>query len=188
MFVIIGIIAFIMIGMIAAIASFYKKPKMGEAIIRTGIGGAQVAFEKGILVVPVAHNMEIINLTTTTIRVDLSNENALISKDHKKVDVKLNFMLRINLEASSILTVANAVGCERSFDQKALNEMFGGKFAEAVKTTSKNLTFEEMQDHDNFKWQMLQNMDTDLNGYILDDCIINHLKENKPQNTNSFSV
>jgi len=74
----------------------------------------------------------------------------------------------------------NAIGCENSFKQQALQKRYGSKFAEAVKVTTKNLTFEEMQDPDNFKSQILKNIDPNLNGYILDDCIIDHLKESKP--------
>lgn len=184
----IGIVALIVIGIVAAIVSFYKKPKMGQAIIRTGMGGTQVAINQGIMVVPVLQKMEVMNTAMTMIHTNFMDENALITKDHKKVNTKLSFVLRVNLEISDILIAAGTIGSERSFNGKALNKIFSGKFIETVKTVSKNLTFEEMQNHDNFKLRILQNLGLDLNGYIVDDCIIDYLKENKPQNTDSITV
>jgi len=188
MYMIIGIIALMMIGIIAAIVSFYKKPRMGEAIIRTGVGGTKVALNQGIMVVPVLHRMEIMNVSMTVIHTNFMDENALISKDNTKVDVKINFPVRVNYNDVDIVAAANTVGCKRSFSKKALNEVFGGKFAETVKTVSKDLTFEEMQNHDNFKLHILQSLDPNLNGYLVEDCIIDYLKKSKPQNANSLSV
>ncbi len=187
-FVVVGIIALMMIGMIAAVVTFYKKPKMGQAIIRTRVDGTKVALNQGIMVVPILHRMEVMNVAMTMIHTDFMDENALISKDNIKVNAKINFLLRVNLTPEDILMAANSIGCENSFKQKALQKRYSSKFAETVKTVSKDLTLKEMQDYDNFKWQMLKNMDPDLNGYILDDCIIDYLKENKPQNTNSITA
>ncbi len=174
----IGIVALIIVGIVAAIVSFYKKIPQGQAIIRTGIGGTQVAFEKGIYVVPVAHLMEQMDISVKTIEISRMQQDGLICKDNMRADIKVVFFVRVNKEAKDILVVAQTIGCDRASDPKTLNTLFEAKFSEALKTVGKRFDFVDLYDsRENFKREILDIIGTDLNGYVLDDCAIDYLEQ-----------
>lgn len=174
----IGIVAVIIVGIIAAIVSFYKKIPQGQAIIRTGIGGTKVAFEKGITVVPVAHLMERMDISVKTIEISRMQKDGLICKDNMRADIKVVFFVRINKNPTDIQNVAQTIGCGRASDPKTLHTLFEAKFSEALKTVGKRFDFVDLYDsRENFKIEILDIIGKDLNGYILDDCAIDYLEQ-----------
>ncbi len=165
-------------GIIAAIVSFYKKIPQGQAIIRTGIGGTKVAFEKGIYVVPVAHLMEKMDISVKTIEISRMQKDGLICKDNMRADIKVVFFVRVNKEAKDIMVVAQTIGCARASDPTTLNTLFEAKFSEALKTVGKRFDFVDLYDsREEFKREILDIIGTDLNGYVLDDCAIDYLEQ-----------
>ncbi len=165
-------------GILAAIVSFYKKIPQGQAIIRTGIGGTKVAFEKGIYVVPVAHLMEKMDISVKTIEISRMQKDGLICKDNMRADIKVVFFVRVNKEAKDILVVAQTIGCARASDPTTLNTLFEAKFSEALKTVGKRFDFVDLYDsREEFKREILDIIGTDLNGYVLDDCAIDYLEQ-----------
>ena len=176
--VIVGITAFIIIGVVAMIVSFYKKIPQGQAIIRTGIGGTKVAFENGITVVPVIHLMERMDISVKTIEIGRMQQDGLICKDNMRADIKVVFFVRVNKNPDDILIVAQTIGCDRASDPKTLNTLFEAKFSEALKTVGKRFDFVDLYDsRENFKREILDIIGTDLNGYVLDDCAIDYLEQ-----------
>src|SRR5690606_9755891 len=55
----VGAVIFFILAFFVVLSMFYKKIPQGKAIVRTGVGGTKVAFNKGMYVVPVFHRMEI---------------------------------------------------------------------------------------------------------------------------------
>ena len=64
-----GIAVFIVIVYFAIIAMFYKKVPQGEALVRTGFKGTQVATDSGMYVVPVFHRVEIMDISVKKIQI-----------------------------------------------------------------------------------------------------------------------
>ena len=58
----IGAVVFIIFSFFVVLSMFYKKIPQGKSIVRTGVGGSKVAFNKGMYVVPVFHQMEIMDI------------------------------------------------------------------------------------------------------------------------------
>ena len=50
--IIVGAVLLFLLIFLGVLASFYKKIPQGKAIVRTGVGGTGVAFNKGMYVVP----------------------------------------------------------------------------------------------------------------------------------------
>ena len=165
-------------GILALIASFYKKVAQGQALVRTGAGGTKVAFDSGMLVIPVAHMVEIMDLSVKTIEIARLKGEGLICKDNMRADIKVVFFVRVNQEAADIKKVAQTIGCERASDSEVLHKLFEAKFSEALKTVGKRFEFVELYDNrDKFKHEILQTIGSDLNGYALDDCAIDYLEQ-----------
>lgn len=173
--VIAGIILFL--GFFMMLARMYKKAAQGEALVRTGVGGITVGFS-GLLVFPVLHKLEVMDITLKTIVIGRTGSEGLICQDNMRADIKVTFFVRVNQTKEDVAQVAQSIGTRRASDQEALELLFDAKFSEALKTVGKQFDFIELYNsREKFKNQILNIIGTDLNGYILDDAAIDYLEQ-----------
>ncbi|MCM5529694.1 SPFH domain-containing protein [Parasegetibacter sp. NRK P23] len=182
-----GIVFFVFI-ILFAFATFYKKIPQGKAIVRTGVGGGKVAFNKGMYVIPILHKMEIMDISVKKLQIDRMEHDGLICKDNIRADIKVAFFVRVNKNVDDVLNVAQIIGTDRASDVDTLRNLFEAKFSEALKTVGKKFDFIELYEaRREFRTEILNIIGTDLNGYILDDCAIDYLEQTEitflsPQN------
>ncbi|WP_010252189.1 hypothetical protein [Myroides injenensis] len=176
--IIIGALFVLVLLFFAILASFYKKIPQGKAIVRTGVGGTKIAFNKGIYVVPVFHKMEIMDISVKKLQIDRMQNEGLICKDNIRADIKVAFFIRVNKSIDDVINVAQTLGCERASDVETLRNIFEAKFSEALKTVGKKFEFIELYEaRREFRDEIIDIIGTDLNGYILDDCAIDYLEQ-----------
>ncbi len=174
----IGGVVFILLIVLFAFATFYKKIPQGKAIVRTGVGGSKVAFNKGMYVIPILHKMEIMDISVKKLQIDRMEHDGLICRDNIRADIKVAFFVRVNKNVDDVLNVAQVIGCERASDVSTLTHLFEAKFSEALKTAGKKFDFTELYEaRREFRDEILNVIGTDLNGYILDDCAIDYLEQ-----------
>ena len=182
-----GIVFFVFI-ILFAFATFYKKIPQGKAIVRTGVGGGKVAFNRGMYVIPILHKMEIMDISVKKLQIDRMEHDGLICKDNIRADIKVAFFVRVNKNVDDVLNVAQIIGTDRASDVDTLRNLFEAKFSEALKTVGKKFDFIELYEaRREFRTEILNIIGTDLNGYILDDCAIDYLEQTEisflsPQN------
>ena len=187
-FLVIGGVIFFFLIILFAFATFYKKIPQGKAIVRTGVGGGKVAFNKGMYVIPILHKMEIMDISVKKLQIDRMEFDGLICKDNIRADIKVAFFVRVNKSVDDVLNVAQTIGTERASDVETLRNLFEAKFSEALKTVGKKFDFIELYEaRREFRDEILNVIGTDLNGYILDDCAIDYLEQTEvkflsPQN------
>lgn len=173
-----GVIIFLIIAFLVVLSTFYKKIPQGKAIVRTGVGGTKVAFNKGMYVVPIFHKMEIMDISVKKIDIARMETDGLICKDNIRADIKVAFFVRVNKSVDDVISVAQNLGCERASDPETLKSIFEAKFSEALKTVGKKFDFIELYEaRREFRDEILNIIGTDLNGYILDDCAIDYLEQ-----------
>lgn len=173
-----GIIVFLVLAFFVVLSMFYKKIPQGKAIVRTGVGGSKVAFNKGMYVVPVFHKMEIMDISIKKIEIGRMEHDGLICKDNIRADIKVAFFVRVNKSVDDVINVAQNLGCDRASDPETLKNIFEAKFSEALKTVGKKFEFIELYEaRREFRDEILDIIGTDLNGYILDDCAIDYLEQ-----------
>lgn len=173
-----GIIVFLIISFFVVLSMFYKKIPQGKAIVRTGVGGSKVAFNKGMYVIPVFHKMEIMDISVKKIEIARMQHDGLICRDNIRADIKVAFFVRVNKSVDDVINVAQNLGCDRASDPETLKSIFESKFSEALKTVGKKFDFIELYEaRREFRDEILNIIGTDLNGYILDDCAIDYLEQ-----------
>jgi uncharacterized membrane protein YqiK len=173
----VGIFIFIMAA-ILMMAKLYKKVEQGRAmIVNTMREEPKVTFT-GSVVVPVFHKMEIMDISLKAIEVDRSGSEGLICRDNIRADIKVGFFVKVNKNRDDVLKVAQAIGCERASNIATLEDLFSAKFSEALKTVGKSLDFEDLYaKRDKFRDMIIDNIGTDLNGYVLEDVAIDYLEQ-----------
>ncbi len=187
----IAIGAFFLLSMaIVIVASqFYMKVGPDEAIVRTGQGGMRVVTASGILVIPVIHRAEKMDLTLKSFEIAREGSEGLICKDNIRADIRVAFFIRVDKTEEEIKEVAQSIGCKRASVVETLRELFDAKFSEALKTVGKQFEFVELYDkREQFKDEILKVIGTDLNGYRLDDCAIDFLEQTRLELLNPNNI
>jgi len=174
-----GGIAIIVIVVLAlfVIINCWKRVEQGQALIVNGPAKTRVCFRGGV-VYPIVHKHEYMDISLKRIEIDRTGNNGLICKDNMRADIKVAFFVRVNNESEDVLRVAQSIGCERASSPKEIENLFDAKFSEALKTVGKRFDFTELyEERDTFRDEILKVIGTDLNGFVLDDCAIDHLEQ-----------
>ncbi len=176
---VIGAVLIIIIGFLFALSRFYRKVPQGMALIRTGMGGAKVAVDKGIWVIPIFHMVETMDLSVKTVEISRMKEEGLICKDNVRADIKVVFFIKVNKDLKDILNVAQSIGCKRATNAETLRTLFEAKFSETLKTIGKKFDFAQLYDSRKEFNTEIQSIikDADLNGYELNDVAIDYLEQ-----------
>ncbi len=127
------------------LAKLYVRSTKEESFVRTGLGGQKVVMNGGAIVLPIFHEIARVNLNTLRMEIRRANEQALITKDRMRVDVTVEFYLRVKSEENAIATAAQTLG-NRLQDPAALREMVEGKGVDALRAVAAQLTMKELHE------------------------------------------
>lgn len=173
----IGISLLVFFGIIIIVSRFYRKASQGEALVRTGMGGTRVGFS-GMIVIPVIHKLEIMDISLKTIEIARIGKDGLICNDNMRADIKVTFFVKVNKQAADVKAVAESVGCKRASSKDAMVQLFDAKFSEALKTVGKQFDFVDLYNkREAFRDEIKRMIGRDLNGYLLDDAAIDYLEQ-----------
>lgn len=186
--VLIAVAILLVVGLIILIIKCYRKVSQGEALVRNGMGGTKVCFT-GVPVIPVIHKAEVMDISVKRIEISRQGKDGLICKDNMRADIKVVFFVRVNNEELDVKRVASAIGCDRASSQVEIQDLFDAKFSEALKTVGKRFEFAELyEERDTFREEILKLIGTDLNGFVLDDCAIDHLEQTPLDSLNPDNI
>ena len=140
------IIAIIIIAVgIWFIRSFYRRSSKEIAFVRTGLGGQKVIIDGAGFVFPIFHEVTDVHLNTLRLSVISDKEKALISKDRMRVDVAVDFYIRVRKDPESVTIAAQTLG-RKTGKPDELREMMQGKFFDALRATAAGMTLEVLHE------------------------------------------
>ena len=140
------IIAIVLIAVgIWLIRSFYRRSSKDVAFVRTGLGGQKVVIDGAAFVFPIFHDITVVHLNTLRLSVTCEKEKALISKDRMRVDVDVDFYMRVRKEADSVTVAAQTLG-RKTGNPDELREMMEAKFVDALRATAAGMTLEMLHE------------------------------------------
>jgi flotillin len=141
--------AAIIIAAIAAIgfvfATLYRRAEKDRAYVRTGLGGQKVVLDGGALFLPVFHSISWVNLKTLRLDVARSQADALITKDRMRVDIGVDFYVRVKPDNQSIALAAQTLG-DRTNNADQLRELVEAKFVDALRSVAATMTLADLQE------------------------------------------
>jgi uncharacterized membrane protein YqiK len=178
LFVVIGIGAVLVLGILVLIARTWRQVDQGRAMIVNKMGSEPKVTFTGAVVLPIINKAEVMDLSVKSIEIARRGKEGLICADNIRADIKVAFFVRVNPTTDDVLKVAKSIGCARASQQSTLEELFAAKFSEALKTVGKKMEFEQLYtERDVFKDQIIRVIGKDLNGYALEDAAIDYLEQ-----------
>ena len=127
------------------LSRLYQRASKEVAFVRTGWGGEKVVMDGGSLVFPVLHERIPVNLNTLRLEVQRQNEEALITHDRMRVNVKAEFYVRVTPTDAAIAAAAQTLG-RRTMAPQDLRELVEGKFVDALRAVAAAMTMEELHE------------------------------------------
>ncbi len=123
------------------IRSFYRRSSKEIAFVRTGLGGQKVVIDGAAFVFPIFHDVTDVHLSTLRLSVISDKDKALISKDRMRVDVAVDFYIRVRKDSDNVTIAAQTLG-RKTGKPDELREMMQGKFFDALRATAAGMTLE----------------------------------------------
>jgi uncharacterized membrane protein YqiK len=127
------------------IRAFYRRSSKEIAFVRTGLGGQKVIIDGAAFVFPIFHDVTDVYLNTLRLSVVCEKEQALISKDRMRVDVAVDFYIRVRKEIDTVTVAAQTLG-RKTGKPDELREMMKGKFVDALRATAAGMTLEMLHE------------------------------------------
>jgi len=177
----IAIVALVAIGLI--ITKLYKRSTKELAFVRTGFGGQKVIMNGGALIMPVFHEVSIVNMRTSKLEVKREKEQALITGDRMRVDVIAEFYVRVKPDSEAIAQAAQTLG-NRTTKASELKELIEGKFVDALRSVASEMEMFELHEKRSEFVQKVQNAvasDLAKNGLELESVSLTGLDQTSKQ-------
>lgn len=178
MLVLVAILVAPVVVLTIVIARSWRAISPDQALVIARMQGEpRVAFT-GAIVLPIVHRAEVMDLAMKTIRIERRGKDGVICRDGMRADLIVDFYLRVNRTEDDVRRVAQVLGCARASDPRTLEELFAAKFAEAIKLVARKREFEELYTlRDEVRDEILAVIGRDLEGFVLDDVVIDRLDQ-----------
>ncbi len=172
---------------------FYRKSTRDVALVRTGFGGQKIVLSGGCLVLPFLHKVEEINMRTMRVEVKRAGEKSLITTDRIRVDVELEFYIRVQPTVDGVATAAQAIGA-RALTPEGIRNLMEGRFIDALQSVAAGQTMDALHEkrgrfvHD-VGSQLRENLAQ--NGVLLDSVSLTRLDQapfNSLDENNAFNA
>ncbi len=171
------VLAIVVIGMI--IGRLYHRAEKDRAYVRTGLGGQKVVVDGGSVVLPIFQSIAWVNLQTLRLDVHRDSQDAMITKDRMRVDIGVEFYVRVKPDSSSIALAAQTLG-ERTNDVARLRELVEAKFVDALRSVAATMSLADLQEKRSDFVKAVQAAvatDLELNGLELESASLTKLDQ-----------
>jgi uncharacterized membrane protein YqiK len=146
---VIGIL--ILLAIIIAVAAYllhwlYRRSTKDVSFVRTGFGGERVVMGGGALVLPILHDITEVNMNTLRLEVTRARERSLITKDRMRVELTVEFYVRVAPHIEAVATAARSLG-SRTLNAEQLKDLVQGRFVDAMGGAAAKMTLEQIHEH-----------------------------------------
>ncbi|HUD27658.1 MAG TPA: flotillin domain-containing protein [Novosphingobium sp.] len=185
--IIVGVVVVLLLAFGIMLARLYKRASKEIGFVRTGIGGEKVVMNGGAIVLPIFHETMPVNMNTVRLAVERKNQDALITLDRLRIDVKAEFYVRVRPDSSAMAMAAQTLG-QRTMHPEALKELVEGKFVDALRSVAAGMTMNQLHEQRaDFvqKVQQVSSSDLAMNGLELESVSLTGLDQTSIEHFNA---
>jgi uncharacterized membrane protein YqiK len=97
-------------------------------------------------VLPIIHDVTDVSMNTLRLEVTRDREHSIITKDRMRVEVTVEFFVRVIPLPDAVATAARTLG-RRTMNPESLKDLVQGRFVDAMSLVAATMTMEEMHEH-----------------------------------------
>lgn len=141
----------ILAAIVIAVAAYllhwlYRRSTKDVSFVRTGFGGEKVVMGGGALVLPILHDLTEVNMNTLRLEVTRAREKSLITKDRMRVELTVEFYVRVAPNDDAVATAARSLG-NRTMNAEQLKDLIQGRFVDAMGAAAAKMTLEHIHEN-----------------------------------------
>ncbi len=121
----------------------YRHSSKDQSFVRTGSGGERVVMGGGALVIPIIHDITVVNMNAIPLEIRRVGEQSLITRNKMRVDISAEFFVRVIATKEGVSTAARTLGA-RTQEPMALKEIIQSRFIDAMASVAASMTMEEI--------------------------------------------
>ena len=121
----------------------YRHSSKDQSFVRTGAGGEKVVMGGGALVIPIIHDITVVNMNAIPVEVRRTGEQSLITNNKMRIDLVAEFFVRVIATHEGVSTAARTLGVKTQ-DAMAVKEVIHGRFVDAMAAVAARMTMEEI--------------------------------------------
>ncbi|MEO4045332.1 flotillin domain-containing protein [Hoeflea sp. CAU 1731] len=146
-FIAIIILAAIVIAVCAYLLHWlYRRSTKDISFVRTGFGGEKVVMGGGAFVLPILHDITEVNMNTLRLEILRAREKSLITKDRMRVELTVEFYVRVQPKDDAVATAARSLG-NRTMHAEQLKDLIQGRFVDAMGGAAAKMTLEQIHEN-----------------------------------------
>ena len=126
----------------------YRHSSKDQAFVRTGSGGEKVVMGGGALVIPIIHDITLVNMNVIPIEIKRAGETSLITKNKMRIDAIAEFSVRVIPTEENVSLAARTFGGQTGSPER-VTEVVQSRFVDAMAATAAMMTMDEI--HQNRK-------------------------------------
>jgi uncharacterized membrane protein YqiK len=141
----------ILAAIVIAVAAYllhwlYRRSTKDVSFVRTGFGGEKVVMGGGALVLPILHDLTEVNMNTLRLEVTRAREKSLITKDRMRVELTVEFYVRVAPNDDAVATAARSLG-NRTMNAEQLKDLIQGRFVDAMGGAAAKMSLEQIHEN-----------------------------------------
>lgn len=121
----------------------YRHSSKDQSFVRTGSGGERVVMGGGALVIPIIHDITVVNMNAIPVEIRRQGEASLITKNKMRIDLVAEFFVRVIATEEGVSIAARTLGA-RTQDAMAVKEIIQGRFVDAMASVAASMTMEDI--------------------------------------------
>ena len=121
----------------------YRHSSKDQSFVRTGSGGERVVMGGGALVIPIIHDITVVNMNAIPVEIRRVGEQSLITRNKMRVDISAEFFVRVIATPEGVSTAARTLGA-RTQEPMALKEIIQSRFIDAMASVAASMTMEDI--------------------------------------------
>src|SRR6202163_2212654 len=121
------VVAIIVVIAVYLLRWLYRRSTKEVAVGGTGFGGEKVVVSGGAFVIPVLHDVTLVNMTVMRIEIVRREAQALITKNRMRVDVVAEFFVKVGSSDEAVGNAAQTLG-RRTLEPDGTPDLLGGRF------------------------------------------------------------
>jgi uncharacterized membrane protein YqiK len=123
----------------------YRHSTKDISFVRTGFRGEKVVMGGGSIILPIVHNLTEVNMNTLRLEVRRSREKSLITKDRMRIELEVEFYVRVQPTIEAVATAARTLG-NRTMNPESLRDLIQGRFVDAMGAVAASMAMEEIHE------------------------------------------
>ncbi|MEP3231989.1 MAG: flotillin domain-containing protein [Hyphomicrobiales bacterium] len=141
------ILAAIVIAVLAYLLHWlYRHSTKDVSFVRTGFLGEKIVMGGGALVLPIVHDLTEVNMNTLRLEVTRSRQKSLITKDRMRIELEVEFYVRVIPTIEAVSTAARTLG-NRTTNPESLRDLIQGRFVDAMGAVAASMAMEEIHEN-----------------------------------------